>query len=462
MGFIEETGAAQYLPRCARDRDLRRHQRHSGDGPCGPQDDGRRRGRLPPDRRDRRPAPRPPAPPCPIWPTPSGTRPKPCARPPNALLAQDMNDRFAGAVPYLRAFARVLGAHFHLRAALADAAGAARRLARVAIRRLLPEHAAPAGAGARRGGGALCPHAEDLLARDGRARGIRHPFDAPPAEGDGDRGGAGHPVDAPAAADGAGSCQCLCAGRWRWLDRRSTPALTAARPGRSGQALMAGPLAGKPGPARGRHASSPRPHRPCGLVSGARGGTDHHPHRMALRADAGAGCAAAAHGRSAGLLARAPGWRRPCWPSARPNARSTSADVVAPLPLGFTRIAEGDGSPWAGGAGWCASATATRPNTRRFWSLDDDLVLGGDQLLPGDLRQYRRLPDRTRGRPAGRMDGQSPPAFSPMRASDHLVLPGHKLPFHRPAAAAGADGRKPRSGRWTACATHLATPRTRR
>ncbi len=49
-----------------------------------------------------------------------------------------MNDRFAGAVPYLRAFARVLGGDAHLRAALADPARLP--LARVAIRRLLPEH----------------------------------------------------------------------------------------------------------------------------------------------------------------------------------------------------------------------------------------------------------------------------------------------------------------------------------
>ena len=57
-----------------------------------------------------------------------------------ALLALDMNERFAGAVPYLRAFALVLGGAFHLKAALADPARAA--LARVMIRRLLPEHAA--------------------------------------------------------------------------------------------------------------------------------------------------------------------------------------------------------------------------------------------------------------------------------------------------------------------------------
>ena len=57
-----------------------------------------------------------------------------------ALVAQPMNDRFAGAVPYLRAFARVLGGDAHLKAACADSAR--EPLARFYIRRLLPEHAA--------------------------------------------------------------------------------------------------------------------------------------------------------------------------------------------------------------------------------------------------------------------------------------------------------------------------------
>lgn len=57
------------------------------------------------------------------------------------LTAQDdMNTRFAGAVPYLRAFARVLGGHLHLRAAMADKGGAREKLARFYIQRLLPEH----------------------------------------------------------------------------------------------------------------------------------------------------------------------------------------------------------------------------------------------------------------------------------------------------------------------------------
>jgi alkylation response protein AidB-like acyl-CoA dehydrogenase len=52
----------------------------------------------------------------------------------------NMDTRFAGAVPYLRAFARVLGAHMHLKAALADKGGPREKLARFYILRLLPEH----------------------------------------------------------------------------------------------------------------------------------------------------------------------------------------------------------------------------------------------------------------------------------------------------------------------------------
>jgi len=60
------------------------------------------------------------------------------------LVAQGMEDRFAGAVPYLRAFARVLGAHYHLRAAVAEGGGEGprRALAAVYIHRLLPQFAA--------------------------------------------------------------------------------------------------------------------------------------------------------------------------------------------------------------------------------------------------------------------------------------------------------------------------------
>jgi hypothetical protein len=56
------------------------------------------------------------------------------------MIAQAPNDRNAGAVAYLRAFARVLGAHYHLAAALADPEGPRARLAQVFVARILPEH----------------------------------------------------------------------------------------------------------------------------------------------------------------------------------------------------------------------------------------------------------------------------------------------------------------------------------
>tara|TARA_R110002049_G_scaffold29972_2_gene102034 strand:+ start:121079 stop:122809 length:1731 start_codon:yes stop_codon:yes gene_type:complete len=63
------------------------------------------------------------------------------------MVAQtEMNNRFAGAVPYLRAFARVLGGHLHLKAAIAEKnagniGGVREKMARFYMQRLLPEHA---------------------------------------------------------------------------------------------------------------------------------------------------------------------------------------------------------------------------------------------------------------------------------------------------------------------------------
>ncbi|MEO1777549.1 MAG: acyl-CoA dehydrogenase, partial [Pseudomonadota bacterium] len=56
------------------------------------------------------------------------------------MIAQNHRVRFSGAVPYLRAFARVLGGHIHLQSALSDAGGAREKVARFYIQRLLPEH----------------------------------------------------------------------------------------------------------------------------------------------------------------------------------------------------------------------------------------------------------------------------------------------------------------------------------
>ncbi len=78
-----------------------------------------------------------------------------------ALVAMEANDRNAGAVPYLSAFARVLGAHYHLGAGLAEAVRLP--LARFFIERVLPLHAADL-AHARAGGAGLYEISPDDLA----------------------------------------------------------------------------------------------------------------------------------------------------------------------------------------------------------------------------------------------------------------------------------------------------------
>ena len=57
------------------------------------------------------------------------------------LASREPRDRFAGAVPYLRGFARVLAGHYLLRGAMAEPEGGARtHLAAFYVGRMLPEH----------------------------------------------------------------------------------------------------------------------------------------------------------------------------------------------------------------------------------------------------------------------------------------------------------------------------------
>lgn len=104
------------------------------------------------------------------------------------------------------------------------------------------------------------------------------------------------------------------------------------------------------------------------------------------------------------------------------------ADAVAPLPLGFTRITEGQ-TIRMGGRDWIVRiGHGHAPEHATFWSLDDGLIIGGDQLLPGispNLGVYATEP--LADPVADWIDSCS--AFQPHARADHLVLPGHKLPF---------------------------------
>ncbi len=104
------------------------------------------------------------------------------------------------------------------------------------------------------------------------------------------------------------------------------------------------------------------------------------------------------------------------------------ADTVHPIALGFTRIQEGSTIEMAGRVWDVHIGNGHAPEHATFWSKDDNLVLGGDQLLASispNLGVYPTEPDAD---PVAEwLDACE--FLSGFATPDQLVLPGHKLPF---------------------------------
>ena len=104
------------------------------------------------------------------------------------------------------------------------------------------------------------------------------------------------------------------------------------------------------------------------------------------------------------------------------------ADCVHPLPLGFRRIEEGD-EITAGGRRWRVRiGHGHAPDHATLWSLDDHLVLGGDQLLPSISANLGVYATEPAADPVAEWL-ESCRSFQPFATEEQLVLPGHKLPF---------------------------------
>ena len=104
------------------------------------------------------------------------------------------------------------------------------------------------------------------------------------------------------------------------------------------------------------------------------------------------------------------------------------ADVVAPLPLGYRRLCEG-GQVEIGGRRWrVRMGDGHAPEHVTLWSMDDNLVIGGDQLLPGISANLGVYPTEPEADPVGEWL-ESCAALAAFARDDQLVLPGHKLPF---------------------------------
>ncbi len=104
------------------------------------------------------------------------------------------------------------------------------------------------------------------------------------------------------------------------------------------------------------------------------------------------------------------------------------ADVVAPMPLGFTRMSDGDRIT-AGGRSWTVRlGSGHAPDHATLWSADGTLILGGDQLLPNISANIGVYPTEPSANPLHDWL-TSTLAFQAFATDDQLVLPGHKLPF---------------------------------
>ena len=105
------------------------------------------------------------------------------------------------------------------------------------------------------------------------------------------------------------------------------------------------------------------------------------------------------------------------------------ADVVAPMPLGYRRIVQGE-EIVAGGRRWRVEiGHGHAPEQATLWGVGHDLVLVGDQMLPGitpNLGVYATEPDAD---PVGEWLAATAPGCAGLAGERHLALPGHRRPF---------------------------------
>ena len=103
-------------------------------------------------------------------------------------------------------------------------------------------------------------------------------------------------------------------------------------------------------------------------------------------------------------------------------------DIVAPMPLGYTRLRQGDVIEM-GGRRWDVHiGNGHAPEHATFWSRDDTLVLAGDQILPSISPNIGVYATEPMADPIGDWL-EACERLATLAREDHLVLGGHKLPF---------------------------------
>lgn len=103
-------------------------------------------------------------------------------------------------------------------------------------------------------------------------------------------------------------------------------------------------------------------------------------------------------------------------------------DIVAPMPLGYIRIQQGQTITMGGRAWDIHMGNGHAPEHATFWSRDDNLVISGDQILSSISPNVGVYATEPMADPIGDWL-EACERLRPLAREDHLVLGGHKLPF---------------------------------
>ncbi|UXU75456.1 MULTISPECIES: MBL fold metallo-hydrolase [unclassified Paracoccus (in: a-proteobacteria)] len=126
-------------------------------------------------------------------------------------------------------------------------------------------------------------------------------------------------------------------------------------------------------------------------------------------------------------------WRRAGMPPEMIEERSherpfNASDLCAPLPPGYLRLQEGQQITFGNRRWQVRLGHGHAPEHVTLWSLDDDLVLGGDQMLATISPNLGAYPTEPLADTVGDWL-ESCDRLAPHATPDQLVLPGHKLPY---------------------------------
>lgn len=105
-----------------------------------------------------------------------------------------------------------------------------------------------------------------------------------------------------------------------------------------------------------------------------------------------------------------------------------TADKSAPMPLGYLRLQEGERLRMGGRDWQIRIGHGHAPEHVTLWEEGGPLVIGGDQILPGISANIGIYATEPEADPITEWMAAND-RFLPHAREDHLVLPGHKLPF---------------------------------